>query len=163
MSAGFCRHLVGKTLINVFHCDITEIRFVGKLNDHTDIFINQRIECYLNHTINVRPVNSTHYAMVHPQYVAYMMQVRRGVSADLRRPVRRPRRSVPSRLLPAALRRRLPRPNVAHRRHVRPHRRQSASQQPASPSLCTGRARPQLRPAATTLRSLDSARKTSAG
>jgi len=22
---------VGKTLINVFHCDITEIRFVGKL------------------------------------------------------------------------------------------------------------------------------------
>jgi len=29
--AGFRRHLVGKTLIIVFHCDITEIRFVGKL------------------------------------------------------------------------------------------------------------------------------------
>jgi len=29
--AGFRRHLVGKTLINVFRCDITEIRFVGKL------------------------------------------------------------------------------------------------------------------------------------
>ena len=29
--AGFRRHLVGRTLINVFHCDITEIRFVGKL------------------------------------------------------------------------------------------------------------------------------------
>ena len=29
--AGFCRHLVGETLRNVFHCDITEIRFVGKL------------------------------------------------------------------------------------------------------------------------------------
>jgi len=29
--AGFRRHLVGKTLINVFHCNITEIRFVGKL------------------------------------------------------------------------------------------------------------------------------------
>ena len=31
MLAGFRRHLVGETLINVFHCDITEIRFVGKL------------------------------------------------------------------------------------------------------------------------------------
>jgi len=31
MPAGFRRHLVGKTLRNVFHCDITEIRFVGKL------------------------------------------------------------------------------------------------------------------------------------
>jgi len=30
MPAGFRRHLVGKTL-NVFHCDIAEIRFVGKL------------------------------------------------------------------------------------------------------------------------------------
>jgi len=31
MLAGFRRHLVGKTLINVFHCDIAEIFFVGKL------------------------------------------------------------------------------------------------------------------------------------
>ena len=31
MPAGFRCHLVGKTLINVFHCDIAEIRFVGKL------------------------------------------------------------------------------------------------------------------------------------
>jgi len=31
MLAGFRRHLVGKTLINVFHRDIAEIRFVGKL------------------------------------------------------------------------------------------------------------------------------------
>ena len=30
MPAGFLRHLVGKTLINVFHCDSAEIRFVGK-------------------------------------------------------------------------------------------------------------------------------------
>ena len=29
--AGFRRHLVGKTLVDVFHCDINEIRFVGKL------------------------------------------------------------------------------------------------------------------------------------
>ena len=31
MSVGFRRHLVGKTMINVFHYDIAEIRFVGKL------------------------------------------------------------------------------------------------------------------------------------
>ena len=31
MPAGFRRHLVGKTLINVCHCDIAEIRFVGKI------------------------------------------------------------------------------------------------------------------------------------
>ena len=30
-TVGFRRHFVGKTLINVFHCDIAEIRFVGKL------------------------------------------------------------------------------------------------------------------------------------
>jgi len=29
--AAFRLHLVGKTLINVFHCDIAEIRFVGEL------------------------------------------------------------------------------------------------------------------------------------
>jgi len=31
MPAGFRRHLVGETLRNVFHCDIAEKRFVGKL------------------------------------------------------------------------------------------------------------------------------------
>ena len=31
MPAGFRRHLVGKTLVNVRHCDIAEIRFVGEL------------------------------------------------------------------------------------------------------------------------------------
>ena len=31
MPAGFHRHLVGKTLIKVFHYDIAEMRFVGKL------------------------------------------------------------------------------------------------------------------------------------
>jgi len=31
MRVGFRRHLVGKTLINVFHCDSTEICFVGKI------------------------------------------------------------------------------------------------------------------------------------
>ena len=31
MPAGVRRHLVGKTLRNVLHCDTAEIRFVGKL------------------------------------------------------------------------------------------------------------------------------------
>jgi len=31
MPAGFRRHLVGKTLRNVFHCDIAKIRSVVKL------------------------------------------------------------------------------------------------------------------------------------
>jgi len=31
MLAGFRRHLVGRTLINVFHCDIADMRFVGQL------------------------------------------------------------------------------------------------------------------------------------
>jgi len=30
MTVGFRRHLVGKTLIDVFQCDIAEIRSVGK-------------------------------------------------------------------------------------------------------------------------------------
>ena len=55
MPAGFRRRLVGKTLINVFHCDMTEISSVGKL---TDIFINQRIECCLDNTINLRPLTA---------------------------------------------------------------------------------------------------------
>ena len=31
MTASFRRHFVGKTPINVCHCDTAEIRFVGKL------------------------------------------------------------------------------------------------------------------------------------
>ena len=31
MPAAFRLHLVGKTVINIFHCDIAEIRFVGEL------------------------------------------------------------------------------------------------------------------------------------
>jgi len=31
MPDGFRRHLVGKTLINVFHCDLDELRLLGKL------------------------------------------------------------------------------------------------------------------------------------
>ena len=40
---------------------------LASCSDHTDIFINQRIECYFNNTINVRPLNCTHYVMLYPQ------------------------------------------------------------------------------------------------
>ena len=38
-------------------------------SDHTDIFVNQRIECYINSTIYsvCSPLNSIHYAMLYPQ------------------------------------------------------------------------------------------------
>ena len=56
MPAGFRRHLVGKTLINVFRCDITEIYALLASCDHTDIFINQPIKYYLNNGINLLPL-----------------------------------------------------------------------------------------------------------
>ena len=56
MSAGFRRHLVGKTLTNVCYCDITKIRFVGKSMLVLTFFSNQLIEFYLNNTINFRPL-----------------------------------------------------------------------------------------------------------
>jgi len=51
VSAGFRRHLVGSLkLLEMFFTiyDIAEIRFVGKLGGHADIFVNQWIECYVN-------------------------------------------------------------------------------------------------------------------
>jgi len=38
MPAIFRRRLVGKTVRNVCHCDIVEIRFVGKLSDIQTFF-----------------------------------------------------------------------------------------------------------------------------
>ena len=32
-----------------------------------DIFLNRLIRFYLNNTLNIRPVNSTHYAVLYPQ------------------------------------------------------------------------------------------------
>jgi len=56
MPAGFRRHLVGKTLRNVFHCDIAEIRFAGKLVIIQTFSLD-----------NSSPLNSTHYAKLYPQ------------------------------------------------------------------------------------------------
>ena len=56
MPAGCRRHVVGSTLRNVFHCDLAEVLSVGAFSDHTDIFVNQRIELYLNNTISPRPL-----------------------------------------------------------------------------------------------------------
>ena len=46
---------MGRTLRNVCHCGIAEIRFVGKLVIIQTFVINQRIEFYLNNT-NLRPL-----------------------------------------------------------------------------------------------------------
>jgi len=56
MPAGFRRHLVGTTLRNVFSLWCRWNTLCWQASDHTDIFINQRIECYLNSTINLRPL-----------------------------------------------------------------------------------------------------------
>jgi len=50
MLAGFRRHLVGKTLINVFHLISMKYAF-WQASEHTDI---QRTECCLNNTIHLR-------------------------------------------------------------------------------------------------------------
>jgi len=47
MPAGFRRHFVGKTLINVSYCD-SAIRFVGKSVIMMDISLNKLIQFYLN-------------------------------------------------------------------------------------------------------------------
>ena len=54
MPAGFRRHLVGKTLINVFSLWYRWNTLCWQASDHTAIFINQRIECYLDNTIKLR-------------------------------------------------------------------------------------------------------------
>jgi len=57
MPAGFRRHLVGKTLIDIFHCVITQIHFVCNvmlIRTFPVNQVNQRIECYLYNTINLR-------------------------------------------------------------------------------------------------------------
>jgi len=67
MPAGFRRHLVDKTLINVFHSDTAEIRFVGELVViQTFSQTMQRIECnslIKQHDTSL-PLNSTHDAML---------------------------------------------------------------------------------------------------
>ena len=56
MPYDFRRHLVGRTYINVFRCNIAGIRLVGKLVIIQTFHQNQLIECYLNNTINLRPL-----------------------------------------------------------------------------------------------------------
>ena len=67
MPAGFRRHFVGKTLTSVCWCDI--IKYALLLNDHMVIFLNHLIQFYLNNTLNLHPLNSTHYAVSYPQNI----------------------------------------------------------------------------------------------
>jgi len=52
MPTGFRRHLVGKTPRNVCYLNT----LCWQVNDHTDTFTNQRIEFYLNNTVNFCPL-----------------------------------------------------------------------------------------------------------
>jgi len=47
MPAGFRRHFVGKTLINVCDCDTAEIRFVGKLTQSSLASLKSRMVTFL--------------------------------------------------------------------------------------------------------------------
>jgi len=52
----FRRHLAGKThkcLLLLYDLGLNTVCWQDIA--HTDIFINQRIECYINNTINLRP------------------------------------------------------------------------------------------------------------
>jgi len=53
MPAGFRRHLVGKLLQMLFTVILLKYAMLASYGDHTDIFINQRIECYLKNTIKI--------------------------------------------------------------------------------------------------------------
>ena len=66
MPAGFRRHLVCKTLKNVFfHCDIAEIRFVGKV---VIIHFHKPTDRILFKYDKSSPLNSTHhFYMLYPQ------------------------------------------------------------------------------------------------
>ena len=57
MSAGFRRHLVGKTLRNIV--TVTSLKYdCRQVYEHTDIFLNQLIQCYWNNMINVRALTA---------------------------------------------------------------------------------------------------------
>ena len=66
MPAGFRRHLVGKTLINVIHCDIAEVRFVGKLVI-VQTFHKPADRMLFKQHNKSSPLHSTHCAMLYPQ------------------------------------------------------------------------------------------------
>ena len=70
MPAGFHRHLVGKTLINVCYCEsVISLNTLCWQVDGTDVFLNQWIEFYLNNTIHLRPL-TTHYVIYHTHKMA---------------------------------------------------------------------------------------------
>ena len=68
MPAGIRRHLVGKTPTNVFIVIALKYTLCWRASDHTDISVNQRIECNLNNTINLRPLT----ARIMPRYTHKM-------------------------------------------------------------------------------------------
>ena len=59
LPAGFRRHLVGKTLIKCIFFTVISPKYalLASQWSSTDIFINQRIECHVNNTINLRSLD----------------------------------------------------------------------------------------------------------
>jgi len=67
MPAGCRRHLVGKTLRNVFRCVIAEIRFVDKLVIIYTYFRKPVDRMLLKQHNKSSPLDSAHYAILYPQ------------------------------------------------------------------------------------------------
>jgi len=55
MPAGYRRHLMGKTVNNVCHCDLAEIRLVGKLMITRTFLLTNGLNFISNNTTNLRP------------------------------------------------------------------------------------------------------------
>jgi len=55
MPASYRRHLMGKTVNNVCHCDLAEIRFVGKLMITRTFLLTNGLNFISNNTTNLRP------------------------------------------------------------------------------------------------------------
>jgi len=66
MPAGFRRHFVGKTLINVFLLSYRLNTLCWPVNDHRDIVLDHLIQFHLKNAINLRP-STPYIAILYPQ------------------------------------------------------------------------------------------------
>jgi len=71
MPAVFRRHLVGKTLLNVFHCDLAEIRFVGRLEIIRTFSSTDWIIILFKWHDKSSPINSTDCRVIPTKWRSY--------------------------------------------------------------------------------------------
>ena len=71
MPAVFRRHLVGKTLLNVFHCDLAKIRFVGKLEIIRTFSSTDWIIVLFKWHDKSAPINSTDCRVIPTKWRSY--------------------------------------------------------------------------------------------